>query len=87
MWFTYMVRCSKNNSLYTGSTSDVVRRVRQHNDGSGAKYTRSFGPVELVYQETQPDRSSACKRESAIKSLSREEKDDLITSSLNELNR
>lgn len=48
MWFTYMVRCSKNNSLYTGSTSDVVRRVRQHNDGSGAKYTRSFGPVELV---------------------------------------
>lgn len=87
MWYTYIVLCKKNNSYYTGSTSDVIRRVQQHNEGSGAKYTRAFGPVELLYYESQEDRSHACKREYEIKCLTRSEKEELVNSPRNELSR
>ena len=70
-WYTYIVKCS-DGSLYTGITVDVERRVNEHNTSTkGAKYTSTKRPVHLVYSETQENRSSASKRESAIKKLSR----------------
>ena len=73
-WYVYIVKCS-DNSLYTGITVDLERRVEEHNTSKkGAKYTKSRRPVHLVYSEKQQDRSSASKRESAIKKLSRSEK-------------
>ena len=78
MWYTYIVRCS-DNSLYTGVTTDLERRVDEHNTSDkGAKYTRPRRPVQLVYSEIHEDRSSASKRESAIKKLSRAEKLTLL---------
>jgi predicted GIY-YIG superfamily endonuclease len=64
--------------LYTGVSNDVGRRIEKHNAGTGARYTRSRLPVELVYLEEQPGRSQALKRELAIKALSRQEKEKLI---------
>jgi len=73
-WWVYIVRCS-DGSLYTGITVDKDRRVNEHNTSNkGAKYTRPRRPVQLVYSEKHLDRSSASKRESAIKKLSRSEK-------------
>ena len=73
-WFVYMVRCA-DDTLYTGVTTDVERRLSEHNHGAkGAKYTRVRRPVSLVYQEAAPCRSSACKREWAIKQLSKSQK-------------
>ena len=73
-WYVYILKCS-DNSLYTGITVDIERRVGEHNTSKkGAKYTRSRRPVQMVYYETHLDRSSASKRESAIKKLSRSEK-------------
>ena len=69
-YYVYMLRCG-DGSLYTGSTGDVSRRLRVHQSGKGAKYTRSRLPVELVYQEELPDRSAALRREAAIKKLTR----------------
>ena len=68
-----MVRCA-DGSLYTGIAKDVERRCGQHNEGTASRYTRSRLPVELVYQEAQPDQSSALKREAAIKLMDRREK-------------
>ena len=76
MWYVYMLRCG-DDSLYTGITDDVPRRLAAHRAGKGAKYTRGRGPLELVYQEEQPDKSSALKREIAIKRLKREQKLEL----------
>ena len=78
-WFVYIVRCS-DNSLYTGIAMDVVRRIDEHNndDKTGAKYTRARRPVKLVYQEEVSTRSEAASRESAIKSLTKKEKEVLI---------
>jgi UV DNA damage endonuclease len=76
-WFVYLLRCA-DGSLYTGVSNDVGRRIEKHNAGTGARYTRSRLPVELVYQEEQPGRSQALKRELAIKALSRQEKEKLI---------
>lgn len=67
-WFVYMVECA-DHSLYTGITKDIVARVAQHNNGSGARYTRGRGPVKLVYQEAVDDRGSALRRELQIKQL------------------
>ena len=67
-WFLYLLRC-RDGSLYTGVTTDVRRRLRQHRDGTGGSYTRSRRPLRLVYQEPQPDRSSALKREAQVKRL------------------
>ena len=72
-WFVYMVRFA-DGSLYTGITKDVVRRCQQHNAGTASRYTRSRLPVKLIYQEVQPDQSSALKREAAIKAMTRREK-------------
>ena len=72
-WFVYLLRCG-DGSLYTGSTSDVARRVAAHQAGKGAKYTRSHLPVELVYQEELPDQSAALRREAAIKRMPRRQK-------------
>lgn len=77
-WFIYMIRCN-DGSLYTGSTNHVIRRWHQHLMGNGAKYMKAHRPVELVYVETHIDRSAACKREYAIKKLSKSEKELLIT--------
>lgn len=76
-WFVYMLRCS-DGSLYTGITNDLDRRTAQHNAGKASRYTRSRLPVAREYQEEQPDRSAALKRELAIKALSRKAKEALI---------
>ena len=77
-WFVYIVECS-DKSLYTGITVDLDRRVLEHNTSNkGAKYTRPRRPVQLVYSETYEDRSSASKRESVIKKLSRSDKFTLL---------
>lgn len=70
MWEVYIVRC-RTGELYTGCTSDLRRRIDQHNDGSGSKFTRSRRPVVLVYREECGERSSALKRESEIKRMTR----------------
>ncbi|MEP7358479.1 MAG: GIY-YIG nuclease family protein [Anaerolineales bacterium] len=73
MPFVYIVRCA-DGSLYTGWAVDVDRRVKTHNAGRGARYTRSHRPVELVYSEELPTRTEAMKRELAIKAYSRAKK-------------
>ena len=75
--YTYIVRCS-DGTLYTGWTTDVERRVRTHNSGKGAKYTRSRLPVTLVYYETYPTKQEAMCREWEIKQPTREDKKKLI---------
>ena len=77
MWYLYILRC-KDNSLYTGITTDVEKRLEAHRSGKGAKYTRGRGPLELVYQEECGDHSTALKREIEIKALTREDKLNLI---------
>jgi putative endonuclease len=67
-WFVYIVRCA-DRSLYTGITTDAKKRVAEHNDGKGAKYTRARVPVRLVYVEPAPDRSAAARREREIKRM------------------
>jgi putative endonuclease len=76
-WSVYIIRCS-DSSLYTGVTTDVPRRISEHNSKKGAFYTRNKTPVKLVYQEPMANQSEACKRESAIKRLPRIEKLNLI---------
>jgi putative endonuclease len=79
-WLVYMIRCC-DGSYYTGITTDIERRVRQHAEGRGAKYFRGRQPRELVYLEGGHDRSSASKREVAIKRLTRREKERLLAES------
>ncbi len=77
-WFVYILACA-DHSLYTGVTTNIERRLHEHNHlKSGAKYTRSKRPVTVVYTEKQPSRSAACKREYQIKCLSKKEKLHLI---------
>ncbi|MCD8375770.1 MAG: glutamate--tRNA ligase family protein, partial [Oscillospiraceae bacterium] len=73
----YILRC-RDDTLYTGITTDLARRLEEHNSGRGAKYTRGRGPVTPAYWEIQPDKSAALRREAAIKALSRREKLALI---------
>ena len=74
----YILRCS-DGTYYTGITTDMARRLHEHNSSSkGAKYTRSRRPVRILYSELHESRSSACRREYAIKRLSRAEKNILI---------
>jgi putative endonuclease len=77
VWSVYILRC-QGGTLYTGIATDVARRVREHNRGKGARYTKSRGPVELVYLEPVGTRSQALRRELAIKRLRREEKLELV---------
>jgi putative endonuclease len=71
-WFVYMLRCA-DGTLYTGITTDVDRRLAEHNgdQGLGARYTRSRRPVTLAYVESAGDRAEAARREAAIKQLDR----------------
>lgn len=78
-WYVYILRCA-DGTFYTGIARDVQARLKAHQSGKGAKYTRGRGPLEVVYTETCPDHTAALKREWAIKSLSREEKVKLIQS-------
>lgn len=77
-WYVYILRCG-DDSLYTGVTTDVQRRLEEHRSGKGgAKYTRHRTPIELAYLEPCASRGEAQKRESEIKSLKREEKEKLL---------
>ena len=78
----YILRC-KDGTLYTGWTNDFNKRLEAHNSGKGAKYTRGRGPVTPVYLELLPDKSSATKREAAIKKLPLKKKQLLLSSPLN----
>lgn len=75
--YTYMVQCS-DGSFYTGWTNDIKNRIRIHNMGKGAKYTKSRLPVKLVYLEEHRTKQEAMQREYAIKKLTRKEKLKLI---------
>ena len=77
MNYTYILKC-KDDSLYTGWTNDLKKRITSHNAGKGAKYTKARRPVELVYYEEFQTREEAMKREYAIKQLTRKEKEALI---------
>ena len=77
MNYTYIVRCS-DGSLYTGWTNDLEKRIKAHNEGKGAKYTKTRRPVELVYYEAFEKKEEAMSREWAIKQMSREEKKGLL---------
>ena len=76
-WTVYILQCA-DNTLYTGITTDMDRRHRQHNQGTGAKYTQTRTPCHTVYTEQQPSKSTALKRELTIKAFSRQQKLSLI---------
>ena len=78
MNYVYILKCS-DNTLYTGWTTSLEKRLKAHNSGKGAKYTKPRLPVEIVYFEEFQDKKDAMKREYAIKQLSREEKLNLIS--------
>ena len=80
MNYVYILRCN-DDSLYTGWTNNLEKRIKAHSDGKGAKYTRARVPVELVYFEVFEDKIEAMKREYAIKQLKRKEKLELIKNS------
>lgn len=77
MNYTYILKCS-DGSLYTGWTNDLERRVKVHNEGKGAKYTKSRRPVELVYYEEFLSKEEAMKREYEIKQFTRRKKEKLV---------
>ena len=76
-YYVYLLRCA-DDTLYCGYTTDVQMRVKAHNDGKGAKYTKSRCPVEAVYVEELLTKSEALKRECAIKRMTREQKIQMI---------
>jgi len=77
-WWVYLLRCD-DNSLYAGVTTDIARRLHEHNTSKlGAKYTRARRPVTLAYQEKAENRSDACSREYQIRKLSKINKEKLI---------
>lgn len=82
--YTYMLECA-DHSLYTGWTNNIEKRVKTHNDGNGAKYTKPRRPVTLVYLEIFDTKEEAMKREARIKQLSRRAKELLIQSPENVL--
>ena len=77
-WYVYVIR-SSDDSLYTGITTDVQRRFKEHcGTQKGARYFRGRQPLEVVYRESHPDRGSALRREADIKKLTREQKLKMI---------
>ena len=76
-WYLYIVEC-KDGVLYTGITTDLKRRMREHNSGNGCRFTKYRAPVELLHSEKLRSRSAALKRELKVKSLSRKKKLELI---------
>ena len=77
MFFAYLVRCA-DGTLYGGYTTDLQKRLKTHNSGKGAKYTRARLPVELVWWEECPTKQAAMSREWQVKHLTREEKLKLV---------
>ena len=78
-WFVYMLRC-RDNSIYTGITNNLDKRIDAHMSGNGSKYLRGRLPVELIYKEDFLNRSTASKREIEVKKLKKKEKELLIKS-------
>lgn len=78
MNYVYIVKCS-DGTLYTGWTNNLEKRIKAHNDGKGAKYTKGRGPIELVYFEEFEEKVKAMKREYEIKKLNRVSKEKLIS--------
>ena len=78
-YFIYILECA-DKTLYTGITSDIIKRLRQHNGeiAGGAKYTRARRPIVLVYKEEVKTHAEACAREAEIKAMSRQEKEKLV---------
>jgi len=76
-YFAYMVQC-KYGSYYAGWTNDLKKRIRAHNDGTGAKYLRGKGPVKLVYKKEYATVKEAQTQERSIKKLTRKQKEVLI---------
>ena len=76
-FYVYIVECA-DGTYYTGWTTDPPRREKQHNAGTGARYTRMRRPVKMIYVEEQKDKISALKRERAIKQMARAKKQKLI---------
>lgn len=77
MYFVYLLECA-DKSIYTGITTDVKRRFKEHKEGIGSAYTKAHGAVKILYKEKHKDRSSASKREVEIKSWSRKKKLSII---------
>ncbi len=77
MNYTYILKC-KDGTFYTGWTNNLEKRVKDHNEGKGAKYTKARRPVELVYYEAFPTKEEAMSREYAIKQMKKSEKEALI---------
>ena len=77
MYYTYMIRC-KDNSIYTGMTNDLEKRVNEHISKKGAKYTKSHNAVKLEIAWKSKDKSLACKLEYQIKQLTKAQKENLI---------
>jgi predicted GIY-YIG superfamily endonuclease len=78
VWFLYILQCC-DGSFYTGVTTDIDRRIREHQEGTASRYTRTRRPVVLVYREECGSRSRSLARECAVKSLSRRRKEELIS--------
>lgn len=76
-WYVYILQCA-DGTLYTGITNDFDRRLKAHNAGTASKYTRVRRPVAMVYQEETDSKGNALRRELQIKSMSRQQKMDLI---------
>lgn len=76
--YTYMVRC-RDGSLYTGWTNDLEKRIQAHNQGTGAKYTKTRRPVELVYYEEYESKIRAMQREYEIKQLPKKKKEEMVS--------
>jgi len=81
MWHVYIIEC-KDKTLYTGVTTDINRRILEHNSGKGGRFTRFRTPVKLVYDQKAANRSGALRREAEIKKLSRSDKLDLISAAI-----
>ncbi len=82
MHYAYMVRCA-DNTIYSGYSTDPLRREKTHNSGKGAKYTRNRLPVELIYIEVLKNKSEAMKREWALKQLTHKQKEELVNTKFN----
>jgi putative endonuclease len=72
-WQVYIIKC-KDDTLYTGITNDLERRIKAHNSGNGCRYTKYRYPVKLIHSEQQPTKVEALKREAYIKGLPRRKK-------------
>ena len=79
MHYTYMLKC-KDGTYYIGYTNDLEKRVKAHNEGKGAKYTKGRGPVELIYYEEYEEKNIAMRREWEMKKLTRSQKEELCKS-------